>query len=106
MKDSEILSRYAASLETIAGRCSGLQAGKVPETYTEKLLADQNARVKKIGSEAVELVREECRPDFDPERFVGEAADMVYAVTVALGARGLSMMAVYDELARRNERNR
>lgn len=97
-----LMTAYSRSLEVIEGRAKGLAAGKTPDTYTERLLADQNERVKKLGSETVELVREECRPDFDPNRFIGEAADLVYAVEVLVAARGLSFALVLDELACRN----
>jgi phosphoribosyl-ATP pyrophosphohydrolase/phosphoribosyl-AMP cyclohydrolase len=101
--DIPLMAAYAESLEVIEGRAQGLAAGKQPETYTEKLLADQNERIKKLGSEAAELVREECRPDFDADRFIGEAADLVYAVQVAVVAKGQSFLLVLGELARRNK---
>jgi phosphoribosyl-ATP pyrophosphohydrolase len=94
---------YLASLDTIAARAQPVLAGETPTTYTQKLLADQNKRVQKLGTEAVELVREDCRPDFDEERFTGEAADTVYAVEVICAARGVAFVNVLNELARRNQ---
>ncbi len=96
------LDGYLASLETIAERAEGIRAGKEPATYTEELLADQNKRLQKLGSETIELAREECRPDFDEGRFRGEAADVVYAVEVICAARGVAFVTVLNELARRN----
>lgn len=105
MEANEVnITGYLGSLDTIAGRMVRLDAGEVPETYTQRLLADQNKRIQKLGSETVEIVREECRPDFSEERFVGEAADVMYALEVMVTARGLSFGAVLNELARRNEK--
>lgn len=101
MKDLDITG-YLGSLDTIAGRQARLEAGEEPATYTQRLLADQNKRLQKLGSETVELVREDCRPDFDADRFVGEAADVMYAIEVVVAARGLSFGLVLNELARRN----
>ena len=94
---------YLASLATIKRRQERLLLGNIPQTYTESLLADQNKRVKKLGSETVELVREECRPDFDTPRFLNEAADLVYSTEVLVIARDLSFISVLNELARRNQ---
>ncbi len=93
---------YLASLATLEERAARLRVGEPPATYTQELMADQNKRVKKLGSESAELVREECRPDFDPERLLGEAADLTYAVEVMVSSRGLPFASVLNELARRN----
>jgi phosphoribosyl-AMP cyclohydrolase / phosphoribosyl-ATP pyrophosphohydrolase len=97
------MAGYLGSLETIASRYDSLQAGEAATTYTQKLLVDQNARVKKLGTEAVELVREECRPDFNQDAFIGEAADLVYAAEVMVAARGIPFAAVLNELAERDK---
>ena len=98
------LQGYCASLQTIAERAKDVREGKIPSTYTEKLLASQNERVKKIASEAGELVQEMARPDFDQGRFVGEASDVVYAVCVACEAQGVPFGLVLNELANRNRK--
>lgn len=82
---------YIASVQTIESKARDIWAGKDPETYTEILLSDQNKRIQKLACEVGELVREECRPDFDKDRFIGEAADTVYALEVMVAARGLSI---------------
>jgi phosphoribosyl-ATP pyrophosphohydrolase len=96
------LKEWLASLDTLAERAAGLRSGKPPETYTERLMADENELVKKIGSESAELIRELCRPDFDLDRMIGEGADYTYALEAALAIRGASMLQVLRELAMRN----
>jgi phosphoribosyl-AMP cyclohydrolase / phosphoribosyl-ATP pyrophosphohydrolase len=61
-----------------------------PETsYTRRLLADRNLRLKKLGEEAAELVVA-CADD-DRARAVEEAADLVYHALVALRALGVGL---------------
>jgi len=85
---------YVATILAIEARAEAVRSGKVPETYTEKLMADQNERIKKLSSETGELVREDCRPDFDFDRFIGEMADFYYSLEVMIAARGLSFASV------------
>lgn len=69
---------------TIAQRASTPAiAGK---GYTQKLLADRNLRLKKIGEEASELVT--ACADGDVARATEEAADLIYHALVALRAVG------------------
>jgi len=71
-----------------------------PETsYTRKLLADRNLRLKKLGEESAELVT--ACADGDPQRAVEEAADVVYHLTVALRALGMGLGDVAEALDRR-----
>ena len=63
-------------------------------SYTQRLLADRNLRLKKLGEEAAELVLA-CADD-DRPRAAEEAADLVYHAVVALRALGLSL----DEVRR------
>lgn len=58
-------------------------------SYTRKLLADRNLRLKKLGEETAELVA--ACADGDRERSVEEAADLVYHVLVALRAQDASL---------------
>jgi phosphoribosyl-ATP pyrophosphohydrolase/phosphoribosyl-AMP cyclohydrolase len=44
-------------------------------SYTRRLLADRNLRLKKLGEEAAELVT--ACADADPSRAAEEAADLV-----------------------------
>lgn len=98
-----VVDDYIESTRTISARVANLLNGKEAQTYTEKLLASENEQVKKLSSEAGELVREICRPDFDKGRFIGEAADLVYAATVACAAKGIDFTDVFIELAQRNQ---
>lgn len=85
---------YVASILTIEERAAAVRSGKPPETYTEKLMASQNERVKKLSSETGELIREDSRPDFDFDRFIAEMADFYYSLEVMIAARGLSFASV------------
>ena len=58
-------------------------------SYTAKLLADRNLRLKKIGEESGELIA--ALADGDANRSAEEAADLVYHVAVALEAVGSSL---------------
>lgn len=58
-------------------------------SYTRKLLADRNLRLKKLGEETTELVL--ALADGDKERVAEEAADVVYHVIVALQAAGVPL---------------
>jgi phosphoribosyl-ATP pyrophosphohydrolase/phosphoribosyl-AMP cyclohydrolase len=71
------------------------------ESYTTRLLSDENLRVKKLGEEAAELVMALSRSDTD--RIRAEAADLVYHLLVALLASGLSLHDVERELASRQK---
>jgi phosphoribosyl-ATP pyrophosphohydrolase/phosphoribosyl-AMP cyclohydrolase len=68
-------------------------------SYTQRLLADRNLRLKKLGEEAAELVT--ACADGDGVRAADEAADLVYHALVALHAVGADLGAVRDVLARR-----
>lgn len=89
---------------TIAARVSSAvpeaaeAAGQKP-SYTRRLLADRNLRLKKIGEETAELVTA-CADD-DRTRAVEESADVVYHALVALHAVGGSLDDVRSTLAAR-----
>lgn len=86
---------------TIAGRAAAT-ADPVPEakpTYTQRLLADRNLRLKKLGEEMAELVT--ACADGDRERGAEEGADVVYHALVALRAIGVSLDDVRAVLAGR-----
>lgn len=84
--DATIAARAAAPAGTGAG-------------YTQKLLADRNLRLKKIGEEASELVT--ACADGDVARATEEAADLIYHALVALRAVGGSLDGVRDVLTQR-----
>jgi phosphoribosyl-ATP pyrophosphohydrolase/phosphoribosyl-AMP cyclohydrolase len=68
---------------TIAARAAASDSGT---SYTSRLLADRNLRLKKLGEEASELVT--ACADSDSARATEEAADLVYHTLVALRAAG------------------
>jgi phosphoribosyl-ATP pyrophosphohydrolase/phosphoribosyl-AMP cyclohydrolase len=57
--------------------------------YTQKLLADRNLRLKKLGEEAMELALA-CERE-DRERIAEEAADLLYHALVACRAADVSL---------------
>jgi phosphoribosyl-AMP cyclohydrolase / phosphoribosyl-ATP pyrophosphohydrolase len=69
------------------------------ESYTAKLLANRNLRLKKIGEEASEFVT--ACADGDAGRANEEAADIIYHVLVALHAAGGSLADVREVLRAR-----
>ncbi len=86
---------------TIAARA---EAGSTitRSSYTARLLADRNLRLKKLGEEAAELVT--ACADGNRERAAEEAADLFYHTLVALRAMGASLEDVERVLARRATR--
>ncbi len=71
-----------------------------PPSYTQRLLADRNLRLKKLGEEAAELVL--ACADADRARAVAETADLVYHALVALRGLGAGWEDVQEELRRRH----
>ena len=83
---------------TIAARQAAMPDGSSP-SYTQKLLADRNLRLKKLGEEAVELAT--ACVDGDRARAAEETADLLYHALVALRAVGGSLDDVRAVLAGR-----
>jgi phosphoribosyl-ATP pyrophosphohydrolase/phosphoribosyl-AMP cyclohydrolase len=83
---------------TLAARAAGSQESGRP-SYTRRLLADRNLRLKKIGEEAAELVT--ACADGDLERAREEAADLLFHSLVALRAVGGTLNDVRMVLSRR-----
>lgn len=84
---------------TIAARAA---EGDVPGdgfSYTKRLLADRNLRLKKIGEEAAEFVT--ACADGDTNRAAEEGADLTYHLMVALRACGAGLDDVRRVLAGR-----
>ena len=76
---------------TIASRDTDVKIaaeGATP-SYTQRLLANRNLRLKKLGEEAVELAT--ACADADAARGAEEGADVVYHSLVALRAIGVSL---------------
>jgi phosphoribosyl-ATP pyrophosphohydrolase/phosphoribosyl-AMP cyclohydrolase len=75
--------------------------GNAPKpSYTQRLLADRNLRLKKLGEEATELAV--ACADEDAPRAAEEAADLVYHTLVAVRALGLTLADVRRVLAGRH----
>jgi phosphoribosyl-ATP pyrophosphohydrolase/phosphoribosyl-AMP cyclohydrolase len=68
-------------------------------SYTQRLLADRNLRLKKLGEEAVELAV--ACVDQDVARVKEECADLLYHVLVAARAAGVSLDDIRSELDKR-----
>ena len=92
--NGDALTALAAVIES---RVHDVQEG----SYTQKLLADRNLRLKKLGEETAELVL--ALADGDCERATEEASDLIYHVMVALRAQGVSLDDVRRKLGDRSE---
>ena len=68
-------------------------------SYTKRLLADRNLRLKKLGEEAAELVL--ACADADRARAIEEAADLLYHTLVALRSLDAGLCEVEAVLASR-----
>jgi len=87
----------------LAQKISERRAEQSASSYTHKLLADRNLRLKKIGEETAELIA--ALADGDTARSTEEAADLVYHIAVTLEAVGGSLEAVGEVLLRRGMRD-
>lgn len=78
--------------------------GADPKTsYTAELYAKGiNKIAQKVGEEAVELVIE--AKDDDREKFLGEAADLLFHYTVLLSAKGFAIKDVEEVLRARHKK--
>jgi phosphoribosyl-AMP cyclohydrolase / phosphoribosyl-ATP pyrophosphohydrolase len=85
-----------ALASVIESRAQGTTAGR---GYTQRLLADRNLRLKKLGEEAAELVL--GLADNDNNRAAEEGADLLYHALVALRAQGVTLDDVRQRLATR-----
>jgi len=86
---------------TIAARVADApsDSGAEKPSYTRRLLADRNLRLKKIGEESAELVT--ACADGDRPRAIEETADVMYHALVALHAVGGTLDDVRAALAAR-----
>jgi phosphoribosyl-ATP pyrophosphohydrolase/phosphoribosyl-AMP cyclohydrolase len=83
---------------TLAARAADAPPG-APPSYTQRLLADRNLRLKKLGEEMAELVT--ACADGDRARAAEEGADVMYHALVALRAVGVTLDDVRVVLAGR-----
>lgn len=99
---AEAPDRTLAQLDAIIGqRAAAMTAadgGSTP-SYTQRLLADRNLRLKKLGEEVAELVA--ACADENPSQAAEEAADLIYHTLVALRGVGAGLDDVVDALGRR-----
>jgi len=98
-RTAPIADVVAAVDATIRERAAMRADGGEPTTYTQRLLADRNLRLKKIGEEAAEFVT--ACADGDPGRAVEEAADLLYHALVCLRAVGAGVDELRAALAAR-----
>ena len=86
---------------TIGARVTEAPTASAEEkpSYTRRLLADRNLRLKKIGEESAELVT--ACADGDRSRAIDESADVLYHTLVALRAVGGTLDDVRAALAAR-----
>ncbi len=87
---------------TLRGLADVLEARRNDDpgtSYTARLLADRNHRLKKLGEEAAELAV--ACADEDVERVREEAADLLYHTLVAAMAAGVSLEDVLGVLEER-----
>lgn len=82
-----------------AGARDDAGSGRQEISYTRRLLADRNLRLKKLGEEAAELAV--ACADGDAHRAASECADLLYHALVAIRALGLSLDDVAGVLADR-----
>lgn len=95
-EDALLADALSVTDSIILRRAADASAAK---SYTRKLLADRNLRLKKLGEEAVELAV--ACVDQDQTRAAEEAADLFYHALVALRATGVSLADVQRVLAAR-----
>jgi phosphoribosyl-ATP pyrophosphohydrolase/phosphoribosyl-AMP cyclohydrolase len=84
---------------TIRARAESRDEPGTKPMYTQRLLADRNLRLKKLGEESAELVT--ACADGDAGRAAEEAADLMYHALVALRALGVGLDDVRAALAAR-----
>lgn len=89
-----VADAFSALDATLARRQSEAVDASERPSYTRRLLADRNLRLKKIGEEAAEVVLA-CADD-DRKRATEEGVDLIYHTLVALRALGISL----DDLRR------
>jgi phosphoribosyl-AMP cyclohydrolase / phosphoribosyl-ATP pyrophosphohydrolase len=95
---AEALSALDLTIEARSTLTTPEQSAEKP-SYTRRLFADRNLRLKKIGEEAAELVT--ACADGERSRAIDECADLVYHALVALRAVGGSLADVRGVLSSR-----
>lgn len=76
------------------------RARELPEnSYTTRLLSDENLRLKKLGEETAELILALGRGE--KERAVEESGDLLYHLLVAMLASGVTLDDLLEEMKER-----
>ncbi len=88
----EGVERHGSVLDRLDAVLAARAAERPEGSYTTKLLADENLRLKKLGEECAELVTALAKGEAD--RIPEEAADLVYHVLVAARAAGVGLDAI------------
>lgn len=90
------------TLEKLEAVIANRKNNPADSSYTSYLFSKGiNKIAQKLGEEAVELVIES--KDNDKDKFLGEAADLLYHYLVLLQAKGHSLSDVTSKLAERNK---
>jgi phosphoribosyl-ATP pyrophosphohydrolase/phosphoribosyl-AMP cyclohydrolase len=91
-----------ATLEVVERVIQSRKVERPPGSYVSGLLERGEAQIaRKIGEEAVEVVTAALGGEGD-DRVVSEVADLWFHCMVLLGARGVPLRRVFEELARRH----
>lgn len=93
------LQGTAPALQELWATIQQRKASPSKESYTAKLLGDENLRLKKLAEEASEVIMA-CKAK-DKAQAVYEFADLAYHALVAMAAMGIGPGDVAEELARR-----
>jgi phosphoribosyl-ATP pyrophosphohydrolase/phosphoribosyl-AMP cyclohydrolase len=86
--------------DVIDERAAAAAAGTASDSYTAKLLADRNLRLKKLTEEAGELAI--AGADGDARAVAAEAADVLYHALVACRAAGVHLEDIVKVLRQRH----
>lgn len=97
------MAASANMLERLERTIASRRASPVAGSYVAGLLAKgETAVCRKIGEEATEVMLAALGGEGD-ERLVAETADLWFHTLVLLGARGIGVQAVLQELTRRHQ---
>ena len=89
------------TLEELEAVLQDRLAEPVEGSYSLTLLTDTELAQRKIMEEAFEFCLELGREPQDRDRTAAEAADLIFHTLAGLVGAGVSLSAVFDELARR-----
>ncbi|MFZ1264182.1 MAG: bifunctional phosphoribosyl-AMP cyclohydrolase/phosphoribosyl-ATP diphosphatase HisIE, partial [Chitinophagaceae bacterium] len=95
-------SNSAFTLEMLERVIANRKDNPAESSYTSSLFTNGiNKIAQKVGEEAVELIIES--KDDDKDKFLGEAADLLFHYLVLLQAKGYSLKDVTDVLGHRHK---